>query len=169
LPGHLAGAEAEAPLILETMSETTYTDTEGGFEVRIPAGWRAERDEQAGGVEVAHPDGAGSLHLVGIPQPAGEFPDPAEELYGFLEEQGVELEEDEVEDVPLTGDAELALCEYITEDEEADEGATFWLVGVATAPGGLVFASYSCAAGEEDEERDTVRELLSTLRLRTEE
>lgn len=120
-------------------------------------------------MEIAHPDGAGSLHLVGIPQPEDEFPDPAEELYGFLEDQGVELEEDEVEDFPLEGDAELALCEYITEDEEGEEGATFWLVGVATAPGALVFASYSCAAGEEEEERDTVREALTSLKLRAAE
>lgn len=151
------------------MSETTYTDPAGGFELRLPAGWRAERDEEAGGVEIAHPDGAGSLHLVGIPQPEDEFPDPAEELYGFLEEQGVELEEDEVDDVPLEGDAELALCEYIAEEEESEEGATFWLVGVATAPGALVFASYSCAAGEEEEERDTVREVLASLKLHTTE
>lgn len=145
-------------------SESRYTDPEGVFDVRVPDGWYAEPDEEAGGVELAHPDGAGALHLMGFAQDPGEFPDPAEELYAFLEEQGVELQEDEVEDVPLAGGAELALCEYVSEEEGV--GETFWRVGVATAPGGLVFASYSCAAGEEDEERETVREVLASLRLR---
>ena len=36
---------------------------------------------------------------------------------------------------------------------------------VATAPGNLVFASYTCPAGREDEERETVRDILTTLRL----
>ena len=145
--------------------ERRYADEEGGFEVLVPAGWYAERDPEVGGVEVAHPDGAGSLHLVGVPQETGDFPDPAEELYSFLEEQGVELEEDEVEDLELEGGAEMAVCEYLSDDEE-EEGETFWLVGVATAPGALVFANYSCAAGEEDREGDTVMRVLRSLRLR---
>ena len=149
----------------EMPEETRYTDAEGGFELRLPAGWYAEPDPEAGGVEVAHPDGAGALHLVGFPQPPEEFPDPAEELYAFLEEQGVELEEDEVEDLELPGGGELALCEYVSEDEDGEEGETFWMTGVATAPGGLVFASYSCAAGEEEEEREAVRGILGSLRL----
>ncbi|HEX2090915.1 MAG TPA: hypothetical protein VHG28_00880 [Longimicrobiaceae bacterium] len=144
--------------------ETRYRDEEGGFEVRVPAGWYAEPDREVGGVEVADPDGAGTLNLVGFPQPPDDFPDPAEELYAFLEEQGVELEEDEVEDLELEGGAEMALCEYITDDEE-EAGETFWMVGVATAPGALVFATYSCAAGEEGEERDAVRRVLGSLRL----
>lgn len=145
--------------------ERRYADDEGGFDVAVPEGWYAEADPEAGGVELAHPDGAGSLHLVGVPQEPGDFPDPAEELYSFLEEQGVELEEDEVEDLALEGGAEMAVCEYLTDDEE-EEGETFWLVGVATAPGALVFASYSCASGEQEEERETVLGVLRSLRLR---
>ncbi|HEX7239995.1 MAG TPA: hypothetical protein VF263_06990 [Longimicrobiaceae bacterium] len=145
-----------------------YTDEEGGFDVRVPEGWEAERDAETGAVEVAHPDGAGLLSLVGIPQPDGDFADPAEELYAFLEEQGVELEEDEVEDLELEGGGEMSVCEYVSDDEE-EAGETFWMVGVATAPGALVFATYSCAAGEEEEERETVRGVLASLRLRAAE
>lgn len=144
--------------------EKRYTDAEGGFDVAVPEGWTAEVDPEVGGVELSHPDGAGVLHLIGVPQPDDEFLDPAEELYSFLEEQGVELEEDEVDDVELGGGAELAVCEYVTDDEE-EEGETFWMVGVATSPGALVFATYSCAAGEEEEERETVRRVLGSLRL----
>ena len=142
-----------------------YTDPEGGFEVTVPEGWTAERDEEEGGVELSHPDGAGVLHLIGMVQPGDEFPDPAEELYAFLEDRGVELEEDEVEDVPLGDGAEMALCEYVSQDDEEDEDATFWMVGVATAPGRLVFATYFCEAGEEEEERETVRKALGTLKV----
>lgn len=141
-----------------------YSDAEGGFDVLVPAGWTTEADPEMGGVEISHPDGAGVLHLLGVPQPDDEFVDPAEELYAFLEEQGVELEEDEVEDLELEGGAEMSVCEYLTDDEE-EEGETFWMVGVATAPGALVFATYSCAAGEEEEERDMVRRVLASLRL----
>lgn len=145
--------------------ETRYTDAEGGFDVVLPAGWSAEPDEEAGGVEISRPDGVGVLHLIGFPQPGDDFPDPAEELYAFLAEQGVELEEDEVEDLELPGGGEMALCEYLSEDEEEAEGETFWMTGVATAPGSLVFATYTCAAGEEDEEREAVRRILASLRL----
>jgi len=50
--------------------------------------------------------------------------------------------------------------------DDDDEPSTFWLVGVATAPGNLLFGSYSCAAGEEDVERETVRGILRSARLR---
>ena len=143
-----------------------YTAPEGGFDFRLPAGWTAAPEPEAGGVEVEHPEGAGTLHLIGFPQPEGEFPDPAEELYAFLSEQGVEIEEDEVEDLELPGGVEMALTEYVSEDEEEEEGATFWLVAVATAPEALVFATYTCVAGEEEEERETIRGILTSLRLR---
>lgn len=148
--------------------QNRYADPEGGFDFLLPAGWTARPDTEAGGVEVEHPDGAGSLHLIAFPQPEGDFPDPAEELYSFLAEQGVEIEEEEVEDVELAGGGEMALTEYAT-DDEAEEGATFWMVGVATAPGTLLFATYTCEVGEEDEERGTVRALLGSLRLRAAE
>ncbi len=78
----------------------------------------------------------------------------------------MELEEDEVEDVPLEDGAEMAVCEYLSEDE--DEGdSLFWMVGVATAPGALVFATYFCPAGEEEAERETVRAALASLRVRS--
>lgn len=139
----------------------------GAFALDVPAAWEAEPDEE-GGLDLASDDGPGLLHLVAIPQPPGEMLDPAEELYAFLEDQGIELEEDEVEDVALAEGAELAVCEYLAEadEEEDDERATFWMVAVATAPGRLVFASYSCPAGEEEAERETVREILASLRLR---
>jgi hypothetical protein len=143
-------------------------DPEGRFDLVLPPGWAAAPDPDEGGLEVAREDGEGALHLISFEAEADAFPDPAEELFAFLDERGVELEEDEVEDVSLEGDAELSLCEYVAEDDEGadgDEEPTFWLVGVATAPGTLVFATYLCPAGEEDAERDAVRALLSTLRL----
>lgn len=141
-----------------------FADAAGGFDVRLPVGWSAEPDAELGGVQIFQEDGAGILHLIGIAQPEDEFPDPADELYAFLEDQGVELEEDEVEDFELEPPAEMTLCEYLAEDEEAAE-QTFWMVGVATAPGRLVFATYMCIAGDETEEREAVREVLATLRL----
>jgi hypothetical protein len=141
-----------------------YTADEGGFAIRVPAHWQAEADpEEEGGVELWHPDGVGELHLVGFASAADEPPDPAEELYAFLEEQGIELEEDEVEDLELSDEGELALCEYLSEDEETGE-TLYWLVGVAALPGRLVFAHYTCAADEEERERDKVRAILRTLR-----
>jgi hypothetical protein len=90
-----------------------------------------------------------------------EEPDPAEELYAFLAEQDIEIEEDEVEDVDLNGTGSLAMSEYLA--EEPDE-VVYWLVGVATGPGRLIFASYSCTSSERDLERQTVTELLSGVR-----
>jgi len=147
---------------------------EGGATVDLPEGWIAEIDEE-GGVNLMAEDGPGLLHLVTFEQEAGAMDDPADELYAFLEDQGIELEDDEVEDVELAGGAMLALCEYMTEldaeddtggVDDDDEASTFWLVGVATAPGNLLFGSYSCAAGEEDLERETVRGILRSVRLR---
>ena len=150
------------------MKPTRDVEFENAFSVTIPDGWEVERDEEEG-INLASPDGPGLLHIVPIEQPPGEMLDPAEELYAFLEDQGIELEEDEVEDVELTGDAELALCEYLAEadEEEDDERATYWMVAVATAPGKLVFGNYSCPAGEEEAERETVRAILASLRLRS--
>jgi len=138
-------------------------DPEGRFTVTVPAGWSAAPDDDQDGLELWKEDGAGTLHLISF-APGGEVLDPGEELYAFLEERGVELEEDEVDDVPLPGDAELALCEYVSEDEDAGE-SLYWTVGVATAPGVLVFATYFCTAGQEAAEREAVREALASLRI----
>src|SRR5690606_29918598 len=86
--------------------------------------------------------------------------DPAEELYAFLADQEIELEEDEVEDLELPGDGSLALCEYLVEE---DGEMIYWMMGVATAPGGLVFASYSCPEAYEDQETEAVREVRTGL------
>ena len=145
------------------MPETTrYADPAGRFDLVVPPGWSADVDEEGDGVELWSEAGPGTLHLIGFG--ADGFADPAEELYAFLDEREIELEEDEVEDVPLEGDAELALCEYASEDEDDGE-QLFWMVGVATGPGTLVFATYFCPAGEEAAERETVRQALGTLRL----
>lgn len=148
------------------MSERArYADPEGRFDLVVPPGWQAAPDEDDEGVEVWNESGAGTLHIIAFEQDADEFPDPAEELYAFLDERGVELEDDEVDDVPLESGAELALCEYISEDEE--EGVElYWMVGVATAPGVLVFATYFCPAGQQEAEQAPVREALGTLRVR---
>lgn len=148
------------------MSESQrYADPEGRFDLMIPHGWSAAPDEEDGGVEVWREEGAGTLHLLAFEASPDEFPDPAEELYAFLDEQGVELEEDEVQDLELADEAEMAICEYLSEDEDDPEAEpTFWTVGVATAPGMLVFATYSCPAGEEGQERESVRRILASLR-----
>jgi hypothetical protein len=145
------------------MSDTAR-DPEGRFEMPLPAGWQAAPDEDGDGLEVWNEEGSGTLHLISFAPEGGDFPDPAEELYAFLQEEDVELQEDEVEDVPLAGGAEMALCEYLSEDEETGE-SLFWMVGVATAPGRIVFATYFCPAGEEEAERYEVREALSSLRM----
>ena len=138
------------------------TDPDGRFTLRIPPGWSAAPDDEGDGLEVWREDGVGTLHLVSFA--ADDFADPAEELYAFLEDRGVELEEDDVEDVPLPDGAELALAEYEAEDEEEGD-ATFWLVGVATAPGAAVFATYLAPAGEQEREVALVRDALASLRL----
>jgi hypothetical protein len=145
-----------------------HPDPDGRFDLTIPAGWSAAPDEEDGGLEVWHDAGAGTLHVIAFGPGADEFLDPAEELYAFLEERGVELQEDEVEDVVLEGDAELALCEYTSEDEEDGE-ELYWMVGVATAPGVLAFATYFCPAADAERERLLVRAALESLRLRASE
>ena len=146
------------------MAEWKRKSIDPAFSLEIPPEWVAERDEEEG-VSVSWEDGAGLLHLVAFPRSPGEQTDPAEELYAFLEEQEIEILEDEVEDIDLPGGAELSYCEYVAEEGE-DEASTYWLVGVATGPGALVFLSYSCPAGEEDAEREVVRRILSSLELR---
>lgn len=140
------------------------------FDLDLADGWSAAPDEE-GGLAVTGPQGAGLLHLIAFDQPAGELPDPAEELYIFLESQGIELEEDEIEDLELAGGAELSLCEYLSEDEDEEDQdggeTTYWLVAVATVPGNLVFASYTCPADDADVEREEVRTILGTLRLKS--
>ena len=143
------------------MSERERVTIDPAFSLSLPEGWVAEPDEEEG-VSVYAPEGAGLLHLVAFPASEEHAPDPAEELYAFLEEQGIEIEEDEVEDLDLAGGAELALCEYLAEEEEEDE-TTYWLVGVAMSPATLVFVSYSCPAGEEEKERAAIREILGSL------
>jgi len=145
-----------------------FRDPEGRFDLMLPPAWTAAPDEDGDGVEVWNEEGAGTLHLVSFAAGDDDFPDPAEELYAFLEDRGVELEEDEVEDVPLENDAEMALCEFLSEDEDEGE-SLFWMVGVATAPGALVFATYFCPAGEEEAEREAVRAALASLRVRAAE
>jgi len=142
-----------------------HADPEGRFELKVPAGWSAAPDEEDGGLEVWDEAGVGTLHVIAFPQGPDEFLDPAEELYAFLDERGVELQEDEVEDLQLQDEAELALCEYTSEDEEDGE-ELYWMVGVATAPGVLAFATYFCPAGQESREREAVRAALESLRLR---
>lgn len=150
-----------------------YVDDEGGFAIRVPAGWSVRRDPEEG-VELADPDEAGVLHLLGFREDRGEPADPAEELYAFLDEQGIELQEDEVEDLELPGGAEMSICEFLSEEDEGEEDggkeeATYWLMGVATAPGVLVFATYSCPAGEEEPSREVVRATIQSLRLQVAE
>jgi phosphoribosylaminoimidazole (AIR) synthetase len=146
------------------MASSRYRDGEGGFALDLPEGWVAERDGE-GGILVSAEDGVGLLHLVAFDGDPATDADPAEELYAFLAEQEIELEEDEVEDVELAGEASLALCEYLATNEEDEEEIVFWMVGVATAAGRLVFASYSCVSGEEAAERETVRSILASLEL----
>ena len=144
----------------------TFRDPEGAFSLNLPASWTAEADPEAGGTVFYDPDGVGVLHLLSFPGDPDEFPDPAEELFAFLDEQGVELQEEEIEDLQLASDAEMAYTEYVAEaDEGEDDEPTFHLVGVATAPGTLVFATYTCPAGEEEQERNAIMAALQSLRL----
>lgn len=137
---------------------------EEGFAIELLPGWEAEVDEE-GGLLVSRDEGAGLLHLAAFEQGDGEMPDPGEELYAFLAEQEIELEEDDVDDVELAGEAAMSLCEYLAEGEDAEEAATYWLVAVATSPGNLVFANYSCPAGQQAREREEVRRMLASLQL----
>lgn len=136
-----------------------YRDEEAGFSLVLPAGWIVEEDGE-GGILLFRENGSGLLHMIPFERAPEEEADPAEELYAFLAEQEIELEEDEVEDLELPGIGSASVCTYIEED---DEESVFWLIGVATAPGRLVFSSYSCTAGEEGEEVDAVLEILGTL------
>lgn len=139
-------------------------DPDGRFTLVPPPGWSTAPDEEDGGLEVWPAEGSGTLHLMSFEAGDDDFPDPAEELYAFLDDRDVELEEDEVADVPLEDGSELAIAEYEAEDE--DEGdVTYWLVGVATGPGALVFATYLCPAGAHEAEAELVRASLATLRL----
>jgi hypothetical protein len=147
------------------MSDRERVTIDPAFSLSLPEGWVAEADEEEG-VSVYAPEGAGLLHLVAFPHSGGEELDPAEELYAFLEEQGIEIEEDEVEDLELPAGGELALCEYLSEDEDeddAEEETTYWLVGVAMGPDTLLFISYSCPSGEEENERAAIRAILESI------
>ncbi|HET8657074.1 MAG TPA: hypothetical protein VFL93_16230 [Longimicrobiaceae bacterium] len=148
------------------MSERASITIDPAFSLEIPPHWTAEPDEEEG-VRIYATTGAGLLHLAAFEQPPGEMPDPGEELYEFLEDQGIELEEDEIEDLLLGESGEMALCEYISAEEGDEEGEaeTYWMVGVAVAPGNLVFCNYSCPAAEAEAEREAVREILTSLRL----
>jgi hypothetical protein len=142
------------------MRSMRYREQDGSFELAVPGGWAVERDDE-GGLLLSDPDGYGAVHLMPFAREPGEEIDAADELYAFLEDQGIEVEEDEVEDIELAGGGFLALCEY--QVEEGGE-AVYWLVGVATAPGQLVFISYSCLTGEEDRESEIVRQAVAELR-----
>jgi hypothetical protein len=141
------------------MGKTRYTDEEGGLEVRLPDGWEATRDEDRG-LLVGASEGHGLLHLIPFARDQEEPLDPAEELYAFLEDHEIELQEDEIEDLALPGGAEMAVCEYLAEEAEEE---VYWMVAVATGPGLLVFASYACPAARAEEERDGVRAVLTSL------
>jgi hypothetical protein len=149
-----------------------YADPEGFYSVELPPGWIGERDPEAEGIEFFHPEGPGSLHVLAFDSGTDGAVDPAEELYAFLEEQGVEIEEEDVDDIVLSEHADLAMCEYISEPFDAEEGEdgepepSLWIMAVATAPGTLLFASYSCPAEAEEQEREAVHSVLASIRLR---
>jgi hypothetical protein len=146
------------------MEQRKRIEIDPAFSFQVPPGWVAERDEEEG-VLVSAPDGVGLLHLVAFPGSPDDMADPAEELYAFLDEHGIEILEDEVEDLELPEGGDMSLCEYLAEDEEEADESTYWLVAVTVAPGSLVFASYSCPAGEQEVERAAVREVLTSLRI----
>ena len=142
------------------MSKIRYREADGAFDLDLPSGWQMERDAEDGGLLISAEDGVGLLHLIAFDREPEEETDPAEELYAFLEDQEIEIEEDEVDDFELEGAGAIALCEYLAEEE--DEVA-FWMVGVATAKGQLLFASYSCPSGEEEKESVLVRDILASI------
>jgi hypothetical protein len=142
------------------MSKIRYREADGAYDLDLPAGWQMERDAEDGGLLISAEDGVGLLHLISFDREPEEETDPAEELYAFLEDQEIEIEEDEVDDFELEGSGAIALCEYLAEEE--DEVA-FWMVGVATAKGQLIFASYSCPSGEEEKESVVVRDILASI------
>ena len=142
------------------MRAVRYTGVDGAFGMTVPDDW-VEEDDPEGGLLLARPEGTGLLHLLPFERGPEEEHDPAEELYAFLAEQEIEIEEDEVEDVALPAGGSLALCEYLADD---DEELAYFMVAVATAPGGLLFASYSSPAGEEEAEREAVRAILESVR-----
>ena len=162
------GAARSVPDIggMSDEEQQLFGDARERFVGFLPPGWITEPDPESGGIDVFRPDGSGVLHLLAFPGEEDEFLDPAEELYAFLDEQGIELQEEELEDLDLPGNAEMAFTEYAAEDgDEDEEEPTFNMMGVATAPGMLVFASYSCPAGEENQERDAVIRIFRSLRL----
>lgn len=141
------------------MSLTRHLDDRGYFHIDYPDPWVAEEDGE-GGVLIFREEGQGLLHLMPFER-SDDDADPAEELYAFLADQDIEIEEDEVEDLDLAGTGSMAICEYVAEEVEEE---VFWLVGVATTPGRLLFVSYSCPSGEERAEREAVRRMLETIR-----
>jgi hypothetical protein len=144
------------------MNRVKYRESDGSFELNLPDGWELERDEE-GGILISREDGCGILHVMPFERELGEETDPAEELYAFLEDQEIELQEDEVEDIDLAATGLGAVCEYLA--EEGDE-LVHWLVCVATGPGQLLFASYSCPAEDEEGEAEIerIRDVLGSLR-----
>jgi hypothetical protein len=146
----------------ELMQKRTvrYQDAEGSFELALPADWQTENDGE-GGLLLYAGEGNGLLHLMPFGREPEDEVDAADELYAFLAEHEIELQEDEVEDIDLAGgEGALALCEY---EEEEDGEEVYWLVGVAAGIGQIIFASYSCPSGQEEKESEVVREILSSL------
>ncbi len=143
------------------MRSVHYEGGEGSFRTEVPEGWEEETDPD-GGLLLAREEGVGLLHLLPFERGPEEALDPAEELYAFLDAQDIQLEEDEVEDIELPEGGALALCEYLAEDGEE---LTYCLVAVATAAGRLLFASYTCPAGEEEKEAEEVRAILGRVTL----
>lgn len=146
------------------MSDSRFAAPDGGYDLLLPQGWEVVQGEE-GDVDLHHPEGAGTLSLVHFAGEPDAEVDPADELYAFLAEQEIEIQEEEVEDVLLDGDGELAYCEYGTEGDEGEEDAMYWLTGVAVGGGGLVFVTYTCPAGEEAEEIEVVRRMIGSLRI----
>jgi hypothetical protein len=142
------------------MSPIPYRDPNGNYALALADGWTVEADGE-GGALIFREEGFGLLHLMPFERESDEEPDPAEELYAFLADHDLELEEDEVVDIDIGPTGSLAVCEYLAEEPEE---VVYWLVGVATTPGRLLFASYSCASADREHEREAVREMLGTLR-----